>query len=329
MNDMNAISGNSKALWFVAPGRAEWRDEPLAAPGDGDIRVRALFSGISRGSESLVFHGRIPASEYSRMRAPFQAGQFPFPVKYGYAAVGQVESGPADLVGKAVFALYPHQTAYTLPRDCVMALPDGLPPARAVLAANMETALNGMWDGGAAPASKIAVVGAGVVGSLIAYLAGRLPGAEVTLIDLQPARARIAAALGVAFASPDQAPADCDLVFHASGSAAGLDTALAAAGDEATVVEMSWYGDAEVPVALGAAFHSRRLRLISSQVGKVANSQRSRWSNARRLSAALALLCDPRLDVLLEPACRFTDLPDRLPVILGPASGTLCQVVAY
>lgn len=326
---MNAICGNSKALWFVAPQRAEWRDEPLAVPATGDLRVRALFSGISRGTESLVFHGRVPASEYARMRAPFQAGQFPFPVKYGYAAVGQVEGGPADLAGKAVFALYPHQTAYTLPRGAVMVLPDGLPPARAVMAANMETALNAMWDGAAAPASRIAVVGAGVVGSLVAYLAGRLPGAEVTLIDIQPARARIAAALGVAFGTPDQAPADCDLVFHASGSAAGLDTALAAAGDEATVVEMSWYGDAQVPVALGSAFHSRRLRLISSQVGKVANSQRSRWSLERRLAAALMLLRDPKLDVLLEPACPFAELPDRLSAILGPGSGTLCQVIAY
>lgn len=326
---MNAICGNSKALWFMAPGRAEWRDESVASPGEDDVHVRALFSAISRGTESLVFHGRIPPSEYGRMRAPFQAGQFPFPVKYGYAAVGEVESGPADVLGKAVFALYPHQTAFTLPRAAVTVLPEGLPPARAVLAANMETALNGVWDGAAAPASKIAVVGAGVVGSLIAYLVGAMPGTEVTLIDIQPARARIAAALGVSFRTPDQAPEDCDLVFHASGSAAGLNTALAAAGNEATVVEMSWYGNAQVPVALGAGFHSRRLRLVSSQVGQVANSQRSRWSYGRRLSAALALLQDPRLDVLLEPACRFTELPDRLPAILGPGSATLCQVVAY
>ena len=323
------ISGHSKALWFVAPGRAEWREEAVPAPAEGQLRVRAMFSGISRGTESLVFHGRVPAGEYSRMRAPLQAGDFPFPVKYGYAAVGQVEDGPVDFVGRTVFSLHPHQTVYNLPREFVIALPDGLPPARAVLAANMETALNAVWDGGAMPASRIAVVGAGVVGSLVAYLTGRLPGAEVTLIDIQPARERVADAFDVAFATPDQAPTDCDLVFHASGSASGLATALSAAGDEATVVEMSWYGDGAVPVALGGGFHSRRLRLISSQVGKVANSQRSRWTHARRLSAALALLRDPALDVLLEPACRFSDLPERLPAILAPGSGILCQLVAY
>jgi hypothetical protein len=323
------INGYSKALWFVAPGRAEWREESVPEPAVGQLRVRALFSGISRGTESLIFHGRVPAGEYSRMRAPFQAGDFPFPVKYGYAAVGQIEDGPADMAGRTVFSLHPHQTVYNLPREFVNVLPDGLPPTRAVMAANMETALNAVWDGGALPGSRIAVIGAGVVGCLVAYLAGRMPGTEVTLVDIAPARARIAEALSVAFATPDQAPVDCDLVFHASGSASGLGTALACAGDEATVIEMSWYGDGTVPVALGGAFHSRRLRLISSQVGKVANSQRSRWSHARRMSAALGLLRDPALDVLLEPACRFSDLPDRLPAILAPGSGILCQLVAY
>lgn len=327
---MNAIRENSKALWFVAPGRAEWRDEPLAAaPANGGVRVRALFSGISRGTESLVFQGRVPAGEFARMRAPFQAGDFPFPVKYGYAAVGQVESGPADLTGKTIFALFPHQKVYDLPRDAVVVVPEGVPAARAVLAANMETALNAIWDGGALPASRIAVIGAGVVGSLVAYLAGRLPGAEVTLVDIEPRRARIAASLGVAFRAPDQTPGDCDLVFHTSASAAGLNTALSCAGDEATVVEMSWYGEGQVPVGLGGGFHSRRLRLISSQVGKVALNQRSRWSYRRRLAAALDLLRDPRLDVLLEPACPFQDLPARLPAILAPGSGVLCQLVSY
>lgn len=323
------INGHSKALWFVAPGHAEWREEAVPEPAAGQLRVRALFSGISRGTESLIFHGRVPAGEYNRMRAPFQAGDFPFPVKYGYAAVGQIEDGPADMAGRTVFSLHPHQTVYNLPREFVNVLPDGLPPARAVMAANMETALNAVWDGGALPASRIAVIGAGVVGCLVAYLTGRMPGTEVTLVDVAPARAPIAAALGVAFATPDQAPADCDLVFHASGAASGLATALACAGDEASVIEMSWYGDGTVPVPLGGAFHSRRLRLISSQVGKVANNQRSRWSHARRMSAALGLLRDPALDVLLEPACRFSDLPDRLPAILAPDSGILCQLVAY
>jgi NADPH:quinone reductase-like Zn-dependent oxidoreductase len=317
----------AKALWYAATGRAELRDEPLAAPALGEVRVRALHSGISRGTERLVFSGRVPESEFERMRAPFMAGVFPFPVKYGYAMVGRVEQGPDQ--GRIVFALHPYQAVFNVPAEAVTPVPDGVPPARAVLAANMETALNAMWDAAPGPADRIAVVGAGVVGALVAYLCGRLPGAQVTLVDVDPSRMELARALGVSFAAPGHAARECDLVVHASGSAAGLKTALELAGDEATVLEMSWYGTDDIAVPLGAAFHSRRLKLISSQVGKVAASHRARWSYARRLAAALDLLKDPRLDALLAPSIKFSDLPLLLPDILSPQGGVLCQVVDY
>lgn len=319
----------AQALWYVAAGRAEIRPEPVAAPAAGEVRVRALHGALSRGTERLVLSGRVPESEFERMRAPHMAGAFPFPVKYGYATVGRVELGPAELMGRAVFALYPHQTVFTLPADAVVPVPPGVPPARAVLAANMETALNAVWDAGPGPADRIAVVGAGVVGALVAWMCGRLPGAEVTLVDIDPARASLAAALGVGFAAPDVAPRDCDLVVHASGSPFGLATALSLAGNEANVLEMSWYGSGEVAAPLGAAFHSRRLRLVSSQVGQVAPSHRPRWTHRRRLAAALDLLTEARLDALLAPAIAFADLPARLPKILAPDSGVLCQLIDY
>lgn len=319
----------AQALWYVAAGRAEIRPEPVAAPAAGEVRVRALHGALSRGTERLVLSGRVPESEFERMRAPHMAGAFPFPVKYGYATVGRVELGPAELMGRAVFALYPHQTVFTLPADAVVPVPPGVPPARAVLAANMETALNAVWDAGPGPADRIAVVGAGVVGALVAWMCGRLPGAEVTLVDIDPARASLAAALGVGFAAPDVAPRDCDLVVHASGSPFGLATALSLAGNEANVLEMSWYGAGEVAAPLGAAFHSRRLRLVSSQVGQVAPSHRPRWTHRRRLAAALDLLTEARLDALLAPAIAFADLPARLPKILAPDSGVLCQLIDY
>ena len=319
----------AKALWYAAAGRAEIRDEPLAAPAAGEVRVRALHSAISRGTERLVLSGRVPESEFERMRAPFMAGAFPFPVKYGYAMAGRVEQGPAELKGRAVFALHPHQTVFNVPAAAVTPIPEGVPPARAALAANMETALNAVWDAAPGPADRIAVVGAGVVGALVAYLCGRMPGAQVTLIDVDPSRAECARALGVSFAAPATAAGDCDLVVHASGNAAGLATALGLAGEEATVLEMSWYGTDQVAAPLGAAFHSRRLKLISSQVGKVAPSHRPRWSYARRLAAALDLLKDPKLDALLAPAIAFADLPARLPDILSPQGGVLCQLVTY
>jgi NADPH:quinone reductase-like Zn-dependent oxidoreductase len=319
----------AEALWYSGPGRAEIREEKLAAPATGEVRVRSLFGAVSRGTEALVLAGRVPASEFQRMRAPFMAGDFPFPVKYGYATVGRVEGGAEALHGRTVFTLHPHQTLFNLPADAAVVLPENLPPQRAILAANMETALNAMWDAAPGPADRIAVVGAGVVGALVGYLCARLPGAEVTLVDVNPARAELARALGVGFAGPETARGDCDLVVHASGNPAGLGTALALAGEEATVLEMSWYGDAPVTAPLGGAFHSRRLRLISSQVGKIAPSHRPRWTHGRRLAAALALLADPRLDALLAPAVAFPDLPRRLPDILDAGSGILCQPITY
>jgi len=326
---VSASADIASALWYRGPGQVEIRREEIAPPGAGEVRVKTLYSAISRGTESLVFGGRVPVSEFERMRAPFMAGDFSFPVKYGYAAVGRVESGERALQGKNVFALFPHQTAFNIPASATVALPEDVPSRRAVLAANMETALNGVWDAAPGPADRIAIIGAGVVGSLVAYLCGRIPGTDVTLVDINPDRAKLADTLGVGFSEPGKARGDCDLVVHASGSPDGLRTALDLAGDEATVLEMSWYGDAAVTAMLGGAFHSRRLRLVSSQVGRVAPSHRPRWNYARRLAAAVALLNDPRLDALLAPAVAFGDLPDQLPKILDAKTGILCQPVVY
>ena len=313
----------AKALWYVANGRAELREEAVAAPAAGEVRVRALFGAVSRGTERLVYEGRVPDSEYERMRAPFMAGRFPHPVKYGYATVGAAGRD------RTVFVLHPHQSEFVVPEAAAVLVPAEVPAARAVLAANMETALNAIWDGSPAPADRIAVVGGGVVGFLVARLCARIPGTEVTVVDIAPQRAQLAQSLGARFALPDTAPEDCDLVFHASASAAGLATALRLAGEEGTVVELSWYGAGDVAAPLGAAFHSRRLRLVASQVGKVAPSHRSRWTHGRRLAAALALLDDPAIDCLLAPAVDFDDLPARLPTILAPDGDARCPVIRY
>ena len=319
----------TRALWYIGAGQAEVRDERLESLAAGAVRVRARHGAVSRGTEALVAHGRVPPSEFERMRAPFMAGAFPFPVKYGYATVGVVESGAADLLGRAVFALHPHQALFDVPIAAAVPVPPDVPAARAILAANMETALNAVWDAGPGPFGRVAVVGAGVVGALTGWLCKELESANVTLVDIDPMRARIASVLGLGFAAPHRAPADCALVIHASTSAAGLATALAAAGDEATILELSWYGSATVPVPLGGAFHSRRLKLIASQVGKVAPSHRREWTHRRRLEQALSLLTDDRLDVLIEPPLAFEDLPAHLPRLLGAGSGILCQRIDY
>ncbi len=313
---------------MAAAGIAEIREETVAPPGPDDVVVAARFSGISRGTEALVFRGGVPPGERARMRAPMQAGSFGFPLKYGYAAVGRVTAGPADLTGRDVFVLHPHQDRFVVPAAMAVPLPEDVPAERAVLGANMETALNVVWDAAAAPGDRIAVVGCGVVGALAAWLCARLPGAEVTLVDVNPARAALAVTLGCRFAAPDDCPGDRDLVIHASASGAGLATALAAAGLEATVVEASWYGDREPAVPLGGGFHSRRLRLVASQVGRVPASRRARWDNRRRLETALGLLAAPELDVLISGETRFDALAESYGAILADP-GTLCHRVIY
>lgn len=319
----------ARALWYVRPGVAEIKTAPLPAPGPGEARVRTLFSGISRGTERLIFEGAVPSSEWQRMRAPLQQGDFPFPVKYGYCATGIVEDGPPELMGRTVFCLHPHQDTFIAPVDMLVPVPDGIPARRATLAANMETALNAHWDAGSGPGDRIVVVGAGIVGLLVAHLAARLPGADVTVVDVNPSRSSIVEAIGAAFTMPDEAPRDADLVFHASATAPGLATAIASAGPEAAVVELSWYGEKELQIALGGAFHSRRLRLVSSQVGQVAASRRPRWSYRRRLEKALALLDDPALDTLVAAEIAFDDAPKHLSEVLASDATGLAPVLRY
>lgn len=317
------------ALWYVAPGECALNTETLPAPAADECLVRTLWSGISRGTERLVCDGRVPESEHQRMRAPFQEGDFPFPVKYGYGAVGIVEAGPQAMLGKTVFCLHPHQDLFLAPSDRLTPVPATVPARRAILAANMETALNAHWDAGSGPCDRIVVVGGGVIGLLVGWLAASLPGAEVTLIDVEPGRAELTAALGLRFALPADAPSGADLVFHASASGEGLATAIAAAGFEARIVELSWYGEGAVPTPLGGAFHTSRLQLTSSQVGQISPSRRPRWDHARRAAAAMALLADDRLDALITEEIAFREAAERLPGLLSPDWRGLAAALRY
>jgi len=325
----------TRAFWITAAGEGKLLNTLLDNPPDlsaaaagTEVTVQSLYSGVSRGTESLVFHGRVPTSEHQSMRAPFQQGDFPWPVKYGYANVGRVVSGPKALTGKTVFCLYPHQQRYKVPVAAVTLLPSGLPAARAVLAANMETAVNGLWDAMPGVGDRIAVVGLGVVGLLVAWLTSRIPGTDVVALDTNPGRELVARKLGLNFASQSSAD-DFDVVIHASGQSAGLATALGLAGPEATVVEMSWYGDQPVNAPLGAAFHPRRLTLKSSQVGGINPLRQPRWDYRRRLMLALDLLQDPVLDALISAETPFEQMPQTMAQILALGNDTLCHRIRY
>lgn len=308
----------ARALWFTAPRRCEVRSEALT-PTEGLVRVRSIASGISRGTESLVFAGRVPVSEHARMRGPHQGGDMPFPVKYGYAVVGQTDEG------RTVFCLHPHQDVFHVPASDLIALPNDLPPERAVLAANMETALNIVWDAGVMPGDRVNVFGAGVVGLLVAHLAGQIPGVELRVVEIDATRERVLTGLGLATGVPLER---ADVAINATAADAALSQAIETMADEGRVVEASWYGDRRVSIPLGGAFHSRRLSIVSSQVGQVAPSQRPRWPHRRRMSKALELLCDPRLDILISGETAFDEIAEVYgEVIDDPA--TLCHRIRY
>jgi hypothetical protein len=319
----------AQAFWVQEPGVGRIRATTLVAPGPDEVLVHTVRSAVSRGTESLVFGGRVPVSQYDLMRAPFQDGDFPGPVKYGYLSVGVVEQGPRELRGRTVFCLHPHQTAYVVPAGAVRVVPDDVPPSRAVLAGIVETAVNALWDVPPLVGDRVAVVGAGAVGCCLARLLTRVPGVDVTLVDVDPSRARTASALGVDFALPGQVDGGRDVVFHTSATSAGLQQALDLLAPEGTAVELSWYGDRETVLSLGGAFHSGRLSIIASQVGQVAPARRSRRSTADRLALALELLRDSAFDSLITGESAFADLPDVMPLLASGRLRALCHTITY
>ncbi|MCD7436740.1 zinc-binding alcohol dehydrogenase [Streptomyces lincolnensis] len=318
-----------RAFWLSSPGHGEIRHVALPDPAEDEVVVRSLCSGVSRGTETLVFRGGVPENQYAAMRAPFQDGDFPGPVKYGYLSVGEVEEGPEALVGRTVFCLYPHQTRYVVPASAVTVVPPTVPAERAILAGTVETAVNALWDAAPLVGDRIAVVGGGMVGSSVAALLARFPGVRVQLVDADPARAKTAEALGVDFASPADARGDCDLVVHASATEQGLARSLELLRAEGTVLELSWYGDRKVSLPLGEAFHSRRLVIRSSQVGTVSPARRSTRSYADRLALALDLLADPSLDALITGESAFEELPEVMPKLTSGEIPALCHLVRY
>jgi threonine dehydrogenase-like Zn-dependent dehydrogenase len=323
------VQVDAHAFWLRAPGCGEIRPVALPEPGRDEVMVRTLRSGVSRGTETLVFRGGVPPGQYATMRAPFQEGDFPAPVKYGYLNVGAVEEGPPELRGRTVFCLYPHQTAYVVPASAVTVVPDDVPPTRAVLAGTVETAVNALWDAGPLLGDRIAVVGAGMVGCCAARLLGRFPAIEVTLVDVDASRAATAAALGVEFALPADAAGDRDLVVHASATSAGLQRSLELLAPEGTVIDLSWYGDSEVQLSLGGAFHSRRLGIRASQVGTLSPARGGRRTTGDRLALALDLLRDPAFDALISGQSSFGELPDVMPRLAEGSLPALCHTITY
>ncbi len=318
-----------QALWYAAADRIELRTAEVPPPKPGHVVIKTRYSGISRGTERLVYQGHVPHSEHQRMRCPYQEGEFPHPVKYGYALTGEIVDGPPKKIGQRVFVLHPHQQLASVEAAHIHVIPDAVPLRRATLSANMETAVNVMWDAAPAPGERILVIGGGVLGLLIAGLAAQAGENEVTLVDKDPARASVAQTLGATFALPDTAPNEQHLIIHTSATEAGLKQALTHAAPDGRIIEASWFGDKQVTLPLGEAFHSRRLRIISSQVGAIPPSHRDQWTFAKRMQKALAHLEDAKFDALITGEINFTEAPAALPKVLANDSSGLMTVLRY
>jgi threonine dehydrogenase-like Zn-dependent dehydrogenase len=322
---MTSASATARALWIEAAGRAVLREETLPAPRDGWCRVEALYSAVSPGTERLVASGRVPAEVAEIMRCPYMEGAFPFPVKYGYSLVGRVTDGP--LAGKIVHLLHPHQERMQVRVSDLRVVPGDVPPERATLAANLETAVTALWDGRVTAGERVLVIGFGIVGSLVARLVSAIPGVELDVVERDPAKRALASTLG--FTARETPRDDYDVAFGASGSAAEVQLAIDAVGNEGRVIELSWLGLQSAAILLGGSFHSGRKQLIASQVSQIPPSLRGRWDYARRTQLVFSLLRDPVFDQHITRQVAFEELPDFIADLCATPSAGLSVTVRY
>lgn len=331
----------ARAVWFPQARAVELRREALPAAGPGDLRVRAIASAVSHGTEMLVYRGQVPSQ--MPLDLPAVRGDFDFPIKYGYASVGWVVQVGARVEGFAtgdlVFVHHPHQTEYVVPATAQQGpepvrLPPELPPEHGVFLANVETAVNVLLDAAPRLGERVVVFGQGVVGLLLTQLTRQAGAGLVIAVDPFSLRRELARAAGadVVLAPDENLPTTirdltgglgADLVLEASGNPAALDQAIAATAFQGTVVVCSWYGTKPAAIDLGGAFHRRRIRIVSSQVGSIDPTLQARWSFRRRLDLARDLLSTLTLTPLithrfpLARAAEAYDLIDRHPEETG------------
>lgn len=330
------------ALWFPRARTVELRREVLPAPGPGEVRVRALASGLSHGTEMLVYRGEVPAGtglDLSTLR-----GSFAFPISYGYASVGRVVSAAEDVdaprPGDLVFVHHPHQTGYVVPASLPVILPADLPPELGVFLANVETAINVMLDAHPRLGERVVIFGQGVVGLLLTQLARRTGVERIVTVDPIPLRRELSLRVGadVSLAPGDSVAAKlrdltggvgADLAVEASGNPAALAAALNCVAAEGTVVVSSWYGTKEVTLPLGEAFHRGRIRLVSSQVGSIDPALTARWNHRRRLDLARDLLPTLLLAPLITHRVPFVDAAEAYALVDRHHGESVQVVLSY
>lgn len=338
---MAAEKLEARALWFAASREAELRNETVPPPGPREVRVRSIASAISHGTEMLAYRGQIPPD--LPLDLPTFSGSFAFPLKYGYATVGgvlDVGERVTDLAPEdAVFVHHPHQEVFVVPADMPIRLPDSIDPMLCVFAANLETALNIVHDAPVRLGETGLVFGMGVVGLLVARLL-KLAGAKVMVVEPVAARRDLAAAAGVEAAlDPGEGLPErvresnggrlADVAVEVSGAGSALQSAIDCVETEGTVVVASWYGTKPVSLSLGGNFHRGRVRLRSSQVGRLNPELAPRWDFARRMEAVMELLPRLGLEDLISHRFDFGDAPEAYRLLDGEPEETVQVILVH
>ncbi|HWN99800.1 MAG TPA: zinc-binding dehydrogenase [Blastocatellia bacterium] len=330
------------SVWFTSPRTVELRAASARPPSSGEVRIEALYSGISHGSEMMVYRGEVPPGLALDATLPTLQGSCTFPVKYGYASVGRVVDIGSDVSGLSegdlVFAFNPHETCYTVPATVVIRLPQKLDPPIGVFAANIETALNSLLDAAPRLGERVVVIGQGVVGLLITQLARRAGASLVITSDLYETRRRLSLSAGADLAVDPSTDSlservaamtrgtGADVVIEASGQPRALDDAIGIAALEGRVVVVSWYGTKRADLALGSDFHRKRLTLRSSQVSNIDPSLAPRWTVSRRRELAVGYLNELLLDDLISHVLTYDRAAEAYRLI-DEQPGDVVQVV--
>ncbi len=343
---MPSDKGNieSRSLWLTAPKMVEFRTETIPPPGSGEIRVQTIASALSQGTEMLVYRGEVPVD--LPLDLPALSGSFAFPIKYGYATVGRVLDLGDDVTGfargDAVFVHHPHQSTFVVPTNpadgpAPVRLPDDLDPLLGLFVANLETAVNVLLDSGIRLGETALVFGQGTVGLLIAQLLRHAGAGQVIVVDPLERRRTLAFKLGVDVAlEPGSEMLErvmeltegrgADVAIEVSGSGAALQSAIESVAVEGTVVVVSWYGTKTVSLALGEHFHRGRVRIRSSQVGRISPELSARWDHARRLRLSVELLPRLELSELISHRFRFDEAADAYRLV-DERPGNAVQVI--
>ena len=316
---------NTQSFWIKKKNNSYIKDHSINQAGKNELLIQTKYSGISYGTERVVYTGSVPDSQRELMRCPYQEGNFGSDVKYGYMNIGKVIDGPPGFKGKYVYTLFPHQTYYILDKTEVTLIPESIPLKRCLLTANMETAINGMWDTLPSCGDKILVIGSGVVGFLMAYILKSIPGSEILLVDSDSKKNKYSKLFNINFKNKYKA----NIIYECSGNAKILDGLSKHVKDEAIICILSWYGDNISKVKFGEEFLSKRIKIIFSQVSKVSHNRSQYWDNVKRRELAIKMLNDDRLDNLIEKKIiKFSKLPLFFSQMNNKQS-FFCKVVDY